>query len=200
MDRCHIDQLLAFAHRPNRPQRSQCTGVALPAFKHRMVQNDAPTDESTNKEIGVIAEFLAPPIDLFGLTGGGRVIHQQGRQMGDPDRGIGGIDALSPGSGGPVDIDLDLILFDFDVDLFGLGAGYQLHRDQGPQQQFPGDGPDQVAACRLAGAARGWVPELEGMVRAKGLTPKTIYFFYTTCPKCAKVYGKNYIVGLARTD
>ncbi|MDU8942366.1 hydrolase [Ovoidimarina sediminis] len=46
------------------------------------------------------------------------------------------------------------------------------------------------------GAARNWVPELERMVLAKGLTPKTIYFFYTTCPDCAKVYGRNYVVGV----
>jgi len=24
-----------------------------------------------------------------------------------------------------------------------------------------------------------------------------MYFFYTTCPKCAKKYGKNYVVILA---
>lgn len=26
-----------------------------------------------------------------------------------------------------------------------------------------------------------------------------VYFFYTTCPKCAKYYGKNYVVGVAQT-
>jgi hypothetical protein len=25
-----------------------------------------------------------------------------------------------------------------------------------------------------------------------------LYFFYTTCPKCAQVYGKNYVVLLAK--
>jgi hypothetical protein len=25
-----------------------------------------------------------------------------------------------------------------------------------------------------------------------------LYFFYTTCPKCAKHYGKNYVVLLAQ--
>ena len=28
-------------------------------------------------------------------------------------------------------------------------------------------------------------------------TPKNNYFFYTTCPKCAKAYGENYVVGVA---
>jgi hypothetical protein len=26
-----------------------------------------------------------------------------------------------------------------------------------------------------------------------------MYMWYTTCPKCAKVYGKNYVVILAKT-
>lgn len=29
---------------------------------------------------------------------------------------------------------------------------------------------------------------------------KDLFFFYTTCPKCAKVYGKNYVVGVAQVD
>lgn len=29
-------------------------------------------------------------------------------------------------------------------------------------------------------------------------SPK-LYFFYTTCPKCAKFYGKNYVVGIGLT-
>ena len=24
-----------------------------------------------------------------------------------------------------------------------------------------------------------------------------VFFWYTTCPKCAKAYGENYVVGLA---
>jgi hypothetical protein len=24
-----------------------------------------------------------------------------------------------------------------------------------------------------------------------------VYFFFTTCPKCAKAYGRNYVVGVA---
>jgi hypothetical protein len=34
-------------------------------------------------------------------------------------------------------------------------------------------------------------------VQSKGKEPKKLYFFYTTCPRCAKVYGKNYTVLLA---
>ncbi len=42
-----------------------------------------------------------------------------------------------------------------------------------------------------------WHDEMADLVRAKGSVPKAIWFFYTTCPKCAKVYGENYVVGVA---
>ena len=45
---------------------------------------------------------------------------------------------------------------------------------------------------------REWVPELEGMVREKGYEPKTVYMFYTTCPKCSAEYRKNYVVGVVQ--
>lgn len=44
-----------------------------------------------------------------------------------------------------------------------------------------------------------WIKEMEGFVKSKGKETKKLYFFYTTCPKCAKFYGKNYIVILAQT-
>ena len=47
--------------------------------------------------------------------------------------------------------------------------------------------------------AKDWYTEMEQLVREKGGTPGRIYFFYTTCPKCAKHYGKNYVVGVAET-
>lgn len=43
-----------------------------------------------------------------------------------------------------------------------------------------------------------WYAEMEKAVRAEGSTPKDIYFFYTTCPKCAEAYGQNYVVGVGR--
>ena len=33
-----------------------------------------------------------------------------------------------------------------------------------------------------------------------GRTPSDVYLFYTTCPQCAKHYGKNYVVALARLE
>jgi hypothetical protein len=46
--------------------------------------------------------------------------------------------------------------------------------------------------------AKHWDEEMRELVAAKGGTPSDVYFFYTTCPKCAKAYGKNYVVGVAR--
>ena len=46
--------------------------------------------------------------------------------------------------------------------------------------------------------AKVWHEEMKDLARAKGGTSDDVYFFYTTCPKCAKAYGKNYIVGVAR--
>ncbi|WP_413719624.1 hydrolase [Silicimonas sp. MF1-12-2] len=45
--------------------------------------------------------------------------------------------------------------------------------------------------------AKDWCAEMEQLVRDKGSLPGRVYFFYTTCPKCAKHYGKNYVVGVA---
>ncbi len=45
--------------------------------------------------------------------------------------------------------------------------------------------------------ARDWYEEMDRLVRANGDLPGKIWFFYTTCPKCAKTYGKNYVVGVA---
>jgi hypothetical protein len=45
--------------------------------------------------------------------------------------------------------------------------------------------------------AKSWHEEMQNMVRARGSEPGRVFFFYTTCPKCAKAYGKNYVVGVA---
>lgn len=44
--------------------------------------------------------------------------------------------------------------------------------------------------------ARNWHAQMQDMARAQGKEPKDVWFFYTTCPKCAKVYGKNPVVGV----
>ncbi len=42
-----------------------------------------------------------------------------------------------------------------------------------------------------------WIKEMQEFVQGRGKEMKKMYFFYTTCPKCAKVHGKNYVVILA---
>jgi hypothetical protein len=42
-----------------------------------------------------------------------------------------------------------------------------------------------------------WVRETQDYVTAQGQQMRKLYFFYTTCPKCAKHYGKNYVVAFA---
>lgn len=42
-----------------------------------------------------------------------------------------------------------------------------------------------------------WIDEMKKHVTNKGKSLKKLYFFYTTCPACAKAYGKNYTVLLA---
>lgn len=41
-----------------------------------------------------------------------------------------------------------------------------------------------------------WMEDYEKTIREKGLNCniKDVYMWYTTCPKCAKKYGKNYVV------
>ena len=45
---------------------------------------------------------------------------------------------------------------------------------------------------------RTWIEEMKTFVEAKGKSLGKFYFYYTTCPKCAKKYGKNYVVILAK--
>jgi hypothetical protein len=43
-----------------------------------------------------------------------------------------------------------------------------------------------------------WMEQMKVYVKSKAREMKKMYFYYTTCPKCAKVYGKNYVVILAK--
>jgi hypothetical protein len=44
---------------------------------------------------------------------------------------------------------------------------------------------------------KGWHEEMRALAKTRNAESKPIYFFYTTCPKCAKAYGRNYVVGVA---
>jgi len=43
-----------------------------------------------------------------------------------------------------------------------------------------------------------WVKDMQAHVKGKGLALQKLMFSYTTCPSCAKAYGKNYVVAFAK--
>jgi hypothetical protein len=43
-----------------------------------------------------------------------------------------------------------------------------------------------------------YISEMNGYLASMGKKAKKFYFYFTTCPKCAKKYGHNYIVALAQ--
>ncbi|HLB75170.1 MAG TPA: hydrolase [Sedimentisphaerales bacterium] len=45
---------------------------------------------------------------------------------------------------------------------------------------------------------RNWIAQMKAYVESKKRKMGKMYFFYTACPKCAKYYGKNYVVILAK--
>ena len=42
-----------------------------------------------------------------------------------------------------------------------------------------------------------WCKDFESLAKKKGMAVKKWYMWYTTCPACAKKYGKNYVVIVA---
>ena len=48
--------------------------------------------------------------------------------------------------------------------------------------------------------APAWCTSMAAYVKEKGKHVDTMYFFYTTCPKCARHYGKNFVVGVAKVS
>jgi effector-binding domain-containing protein len=45
-----------------------------------------------------------------------------------------------------------------------------------------------------------WAQEMKEYIENKGKRLIKLYFSYTTCPKCAKAYGKNYVVLIAQVS
>lgn len=45
-----------------------------------------------------------------------------------------------------------------------------------------------------------WVDAMKAWLKSEGKNSSKLYFYYTTCPKCQKKYGKNYVVLLAQID
>jgi hypothetical protein len=45
-----------------------------------------------------------------------------------------------------------------------------------------------------------WCKDFEALAKNKTLSIKKWYMWYTTCPKCAKEYGKNYVAIIGKTN
>jgi len=45
-----------------------------------------------------------------------------------------------------------------------------------------------------------WIIEMEDFVKSKNKKIKKHYFYFTTCPKCAKKYNHNYVVALTQVE
>lgn len=44
-----------------------------------------------------------------------------------------------------------------------------------------------------------WCKDFDSFAKTKNVEIEKLYMWYTTCPKCAKKYGKNYVVVIAKT-
>ena len=71
-------------------------------------------------------------------------------------------------------------------------------------KEVPGAEMAKISGIFLSKAFEGsygnmskWVRAMNDFIKSRGKETKKLYFFYNTCPKCAKVYGKNYTVLLA---
>jgi len=45
-----------------------------------------------------------------------------------------------------------------------------------------------------------WMKDFANNIKTKGYKTTKTYTWYTTCPKCAKKYGKNYVVVIAKIE
>ncbi len=45
-----------------------------------------------------------------------------------------------------------------------------------------------------------WIKEMEKYISDQGKKTKKYYLNYTTCPKCAKLHGHNYVVAFAEVE
>lgn len=72
-------------------------------------------------------------------------------------------------------------------------------------KEIPGASMEKISGAFLCKVFEGpfshigvWCREMEAFVQQQGHAMGKLYFYYTTCPRCAKKYGKNYVVLLAR--
>ena len=93
----------------------------------------------------------------------------------------------------------DMLLLSDENSLWGADVYLEVAKD------VPGSVMASISGTCLAQVYEGsyrdipkWVTDMRVKVATKGKTLKKFYFYYTTCPKCAKKYGKNYVVLFAQ--
>lgn len=89
----------------------------------------------------------------------------------------------------------DNILLSDEKSLWGADIFIAVDKDVPtlPQEKISGTFLTKVFEGPYSNAGK-WAKEMKEYVKSKGKEPKQLYFWYTTCPKCAKVYGENYTV------
>ena len=97
--------------------------------------------------------------------------------------------------------DEDLIVMSRDTSSWSAEHLFSVARDVPGQEmvRLSGDYLTEVFEGPYKNAPKG-PKELEQTVAARGKDVLESYFFYTTCPKCARTYGENYVVGVARVN
>ncbi|MCE5224040.1 hypothetical protein LLG10_07665 [bacterium] len=45
-----------------------------------------------------------------------------------------------------------------------------------------------------------WCKDFEAFTKSKNFKLENLYMWYTTCPKCAKKFGKNYVVIVGKVN
>jgi hypothetical protein len=45
-----------------------------------------------------------------------------------------------------------------------------------------------------------WMKDFKNTIQTKGIKAEKMFMWYTTCPKCAKKYGKNFVVIFAKVE
>ena len=93
----------------------------------------------------------------------------------------------------------DMLLLSDENSLWGADVYLEVAKE------VPGLALTSIAGTCLAHAYEGayrdmgkWIADLKQRVAAKGKTLKKLYCYYTTCPKCAKKHGQNYVVLFAQ--
>lgn len=89
----------------------------------------------------------------------------------------------------------NMIVLSDENSLWGADVYLEVSRD------VPGLRMASIPGTFLAQAYEGpyrdipkWIADLKRRIAGQGKTLRLLLFFYTTCPKCARKYGRNYVV------